>query len=58
MSFGAAHFTALGTSASLLVTNAGCTDGARWRPVQVSALLAEAVAAGCPAGTTGKGSHS
>jgi thiamine biosynthesis lipoprotein len=75
MSFGAAHFTALGTSASLLVTDAGRTDRARvllgaelaaidracsrfrpdaelWRvnhahgrPVRVSALLAEAVAA-------------
>jgi FAD:protein FMN transferase len=75
MSFGAAHFTALGTSASLLVTDASRTDRARalldaelaaidracsrfrpdaelWRvnhahgrPVRVSALLAEAVAA-------------
>src|SRR6516164_1564097 len=75
MSFGAVHFTALGTSASLLVTDASCTDRARallgaelaaidracsrfradaelWRvnhahgrPVRVSALLAEAVAA-------------
>lgn len=75
MSFGAVHFTALGTSASLLVTDPGRTDRARalldaelaaidracsrfrpdselWRvnhargrPVRVSALLAEAVAA-------------
>jgi thiamine biosynthesis lipoprotein len=75
MPFGAAHFTALGTSASLLVTDPSCTDRARallgaelaaidracsrfrpdaelWRvnhgrgrPVRVSALLAEAVAA-------------
>ena len=75
MSFGAAHFTALGTSASLLVTDASRADRARallgaelaaidracsrfrpdaelWRvnhahgrPVRVSALLAEAVAA-------------
>jgi len=29
MSFGAAHFTALGTSASLLVTDPSCTDRAR-----------------------------
>jgi thiamine biosynthesis lipoprotein len=75
MSFGAVHFTALGTSASLLVTDPSRTDRARalldaelaaidracsrfrpdaelWRvnhargrPVRVSALLAEAVAA-------------
>jgi len=75
MSFGAVHFTALGTSASLLITDASRTDRAcallgaelaaidracsrfrpdaeLWRvnhahgrPVRVSALLAEAVAA-------------
>ena len=58
MSFGIAHFTALGTSAGPLVTNAGCTDRARGRPVRATAPLAEAVAAGRSAGITGKGNHS
>jgi hypothetical protein len=58
MSFGAGHFTALGTPASLLGINTGSTDRARGRPVRDSAPQAGAVAAGRPADTTGKGSHS